>query len=66
MEFTAQQIADILEGDIAGNPEEKVSKISKIEEVMVKAYFISKKLGVDTFKIPFISISPILVKFFFS
>jgi len=32
MEFTAQQIADILEGDIAGNPEEKVSKISKIEE----------------------------------
>ena len=32
MEFTAQQIADILEGDIAGNPEEKVSKLSKIEE----------------------------------
>jgi UDP-3-O-[3-hydroxymyristoyl] glucosamine N-acyltransferase len=32
MEFTAQQIADILEGDIVGNPEEKVSKISKIEE----------------------------------
>ena len=32
MKFTAQQIADILEGDIVGNPEEEVFKISKIEE----------------------------------
>ena len=32
MKFTAQQIAEILEGDIVGNPEEEVSKLSKIEE----------------------------------
>jgi len=32
MKFTAQQIADILEGDVVGNPNEEVSKLSKIEE----------------------------------
>lgn len=32
MKFTAKQIAQILEGDIVGNPEEEVSKLSKIEE----------------------------------
>ncbi len=32
MKFTATQIAEILEGDIVGNPEEEVSKLSKIEE----------------------------------
>jgi len=32
MKFTAQQIAEILEGDIIGNPNEEVSKLSKIEE----------------------------------
>lgn len=32
MKFTAQQIADVLEGTIQGNPEEEVSKLSKIEE----------------------------------
>lgn len=32
MKFTAQQIADILEGDILGNPNEEVFKLSKIEE----------------------------------
>jgi UDP-3-O-[3-hydroxymyristoyl] glucosamine N-acyltransferase len=32
MEFTAEQIAGILEGDILGNPEAKVSKLAKIEE----------------------------------
>ena len=32
MEFKAQQIADILEGEIIGNPDEEVSKLSKIEE----------------------------------
>ena len=32
MKFTAQQIADILEGEIVGNPNEEVSKLSKIEE----------------------------------
>ncbi|TMM31298.1 UDP-3-O-(3-hydroxymyristoyl)glucosamine N-acyltransferase [Polaribacter aestuariivivens] len=32
MKFTAQQIADILEGDILGNPNEEVSTLSKIEE----------------------------------
>jgi UDP-3-O-[3-hydroxymyristoyl] glucosamine N-acyltransferase len=32
MKFKAQQIADILEGDLVGNPEEEVSKLSKIEE----------------------------------
>ncbi|PZD78197.1 UDP-3-O-(3-hydroxymyristoyl)glucosamine N-acyltransferase [Mesonia sp. K7] len=32
MKFTAQQIADILEGEIEGNPEAEVSKLSKIEE----------------------------------
>lgn len=32
MKFTAQQIAEILEGDIVGNPDERVSKLSKIEE----------------------------------
>ncbi|MCI2228431.1 UDP-3-O-(3-hydroxymyristoyl)glucosamine N-acyltransferase [Polaribacter sp. MSW13] len=32
MKFTAQQIADILEGDVVGNPDEEVSKLSKIEE----------------------------------
>ena len=29
MKFKAQQIADILEGDVVGNPEEEVSKLSK-------------------------------------
>jgi UDP-3-O-[3-hydroxymyristoyl] glucosamine N-acyltransferase len=32
MKFKAQQIADILEGDLIGNPEVEVSKLSKIEE----------------------------------
>ncbi|QTD37668.1 UDP-3-O-(3-hydroxymyristoyl)glucosamine N-acyltransferase [Polaribacter batillariae] len=32
MKFTAQQIADILEGDILGNPNEEVFTLSKIEE----------------------------------
>ncbi len=32
MKFTATQIAGILEGDIIGNPEAEVSKLSKIEE----------------------------------
>lgn len=32
MKFTAQQIAGILEGDILGNPDVEVSKLSKIEE----------------------------------
>lgn len=32
MKFTAQQIADILEGDVIGNPDVEVSKLSKIEE----------------------------------
>ncbi len=32
MKFTAAQIAEILEGEIEGNPEAKVSELSKIEE----------------------------------
>ncbi len=32
MKFTAQQIAEILEGDVVGNPNEEVFKLSKIEE----------------------------------
>lgn len=32
MKFTAKQIAEILEGEIVGNPEAVVSKLSKIEE----------------------------------
>ena len=32
MEFTAQQISDILEGEIIGNPDVEVSRLSKIEE----------------------------------
>jgi UDP-3-O-[3-hydroxymyristoyl] glucosamine N-acyltransferase len=32
MEFTAQQIADILNGTVDGNPDVKVNNISKIEE----------------------------------
>ncbi|MCV6629081.1 MAG: UDP-3-O-(3-hydroxymyristoyl)glucosamine N-acyltransferase [Flavobacteriaceae bacterium] len=32
MKFTANQIAQILEGDIEGNPEVEVSKLAKIEE----------------------------------
>lgn len=32
MKFTAAQIAEILEGEIVGNPNEEVSKLAKIEE----------------------------------
>jgi UDP-3-O-[3-hydroxymyristoyl] glucosamine N-acyltransferase len=32
MEFTAQQIAELLQGTVDGNPNEKVSRLSKIEE----------------------------------
>ena len=32
MKFTAKQIAQILEGDVIGNPEEEVFQLSKIEE----------------------------------
>ncbi|TNJ46441.1 UDP-3-O-(3-hydroxymyristoyl)glucosamine N-acyltransferase [Tamlana fucoidanivorans] len=32
MKFTAQQIAGILDGDVVGNPDIEVSKLSKIEE----------------------------------
>jgi UDP-3-O-[3-hydroxymyristoyl] glucosamine N-acyltransferase len=32
MKFTAEQIAEILEGEVVGNPAEEVSKLSKIEE----------------------------------
>ncbi len=35
MKFTAKQIADILEGDIVGNPDAEVSKLSKIEEGII-------------------------------
>jgi UDP-3-O-[3-hydroxymyristoyl] glucosamine N-acyltransferase len=31
MKFTAEQIAEILEGEVVGNPAEEVSKLSKIE-----------------------------------
>ena len=32
MEFTAQNIASFLKGEVEGNPETKVSDVSKIEE----------------------------------
>lgn len=32
MEFTAQQIADLLNGTVEGNPEQTVNKLAKIEE----------------------------------
>jgi UDP-3-O-[3-hydroxymyristoyl] glucosamine N-acyltransferase len=32
LKFTAKQISDILQGEICGNPEEEVTKLSKIEE----------------------------------
>jgi UDP-3-O-[3-hydroxymyristoyl] glucosamine N-acyltransferase len=32
MKFTAEQIAEILEGEVVGNPAEEVSKLSKIED----------------------------------
>ena len=32
MKFTAAQIAGILEGEVVGNPEAEVFKLSKIEE----------------------------------
>ena len=32
MEFSAQQIAELLDGEIVGNPKEKVTGLSKIEE----------------------------------
>ena len=32
MKFTAQQISDILQGEIEGNANEEVFKLSKIEE----------------------------------
>jgi len=32
MKFTAKQISDILEGEVEGNPQEEVFKLSKIEE----------------------------------
>ena len=32
MKFTANQIAEILEGEIVGNPDTEVSVLSKIEE----------------------------------
>ena len=32
MKFTAEQIAGILEGEIVGNPNVEVSRLSKIEE----------------------------------
>ena len=32
MEFTAQQLADFLHGEIVGDPTVKVNNVSKIEE----------------------------------
>ncbi len=32
MKFTAEQIAGILEGEVVGNPNAEVSRLSKIEE----------------------------------
>ena len=32
MKFTAEQIAEILEGEVVGNPNAEVSTLSKIEE----------------------------------
>jgi len=32
MEFTAQQIADFIQGVVEGNPSERVNNFSKIEE----------------------------------
>ena len=32
MEFTANQIAELLKGQIEGNPDVKINKLSKIEE----------------------------------
>ncbi|MDB9893899.1 UDP-3-O-(3-hydroxymyristoyl)glucosamine N-acyltransferase, partial [Flavobacteriaceae bacterium] len=35
MKFTAKQIAQILEGEIEGNPDAEVSRLSKIEEGII-------------------------------
>ncbi len=44
MEFTATQIAEILEGEIQGNPNTKVTKLAKIEEGEAGALtFLSNK-----------------------
>ncbi|PTS87597.1 UDP-3-O-(3-hydroxymyristoyl)glucosamine N-acyltransferase, partial [Flavobacterium sp. HMWF030] len=32
MKFTAEQIAEILEGEVVGDPNAEVSRLSKIEE----------------------------------
>ena len=44
MKFTAEQIAGILEGEVVGNPNAEVSKLSKIEEGAVGSLtFLSNK-----------------------
>lgn len=44
MKFTAEQIAEILEGEVVGNPNAEVSKLSKIEEgVEGSLTFLSNK-----------------------
>lgn len=45
MKFTAKQIAQILEGEIEGNPEAEVSRLSKIEEGIIGSLtFIKPKI----------------------
>ena len=45
MKFTAAQIAVILEGEVEGNPEIEVSKLSKIEEHVNNMIKILDKVG---------------------
>jgi UDP-3-O-[3-hydroxymyristoyl] glucosamine N-acyltransferase len=38
MKFTAEQIASILEGEVVGNPNAEVYRLSKIEEGVPKVH----------------------------
>jgi len=45
MEFTAQQVSELLNGELDGNPDVKISKLSKIEEGVVGSIsFLSNPL----------------------
>ena len=48
MKFTATQISDILDGEIEGNPNEEVFKLSKIEEGEKGSFdvFIKSKISI--------------------
>ena len=63
MQFTAQQIASLLNGTVEGNPEAAVSALAKIEEAGAGSLsFLANKIGYNNHNAPMLSMSHIYTR----